>query len=67
MNSNTQISNRPKANSAKASNVKTAITVSYGDGISPEIMEATLAFWMPPGPSSTLTLLRSVRKSIFQA
>ena len=42
MNSNTQISNRPKANSAKASNVKTAITVSYGDGIGPEIMEATL-------------------------
>ncbi|MGA9238234.1 isocitrate/isopropylmalate family dehydrogenase, partial [Robiginitalea sp.] len=42
MNSNTQISNRPKANSAKAPNVKTAITVSYGDGIGPEIMEATL-------------------------
>ncbi|MGB5403936.1 MAG: isocitrate/isopropylmalate family dehydrogenase, partial [Robiginitalea sp.] len=42
MNLNTQISYRPKANGAKVSPVKTAITVSYGDGIGPEIMEATL-------------------------
>ena len=42
MNSNVQTSDRRKAGNLLENNVKTAITVSYGDGIGPEIMEATL-------------------------
>lgn len=42
MNSNTQTSLQPKVNGFSSPHVKTAITVSYGDGIGPEIMSATL-------------------------
>ncbi len=42
MNYNTQTTERPKVKGATNSDAKTAITVSYGDGIGPEIMEATL-------------------------
>ena len=42
MNSNVQTSDRLKAGNLLENSVKTAITVSCGDGIGPEIMEAAL-------------------------
>ncbi len=42
MNFNTQISDRPKNKASKTIYPTTSITVSYGDGIGPEIMDATL-------------------------
>ena len=42
MNFNTQISDRPKNKASKNVYPATPITVSYGDGIGPEIMDATL-------------------------
>jgi isocitrate dehydrogenase len=42
MNSNTQISDHPKNKATKTLYPATPITVSYGDGIGPEIMDASL-------------------------
>lgn len=42
MNTNIQISEQQSARQVAGKQVQTAITVSYGDGIGPEIMKATL-------------------------
>ena len=42
----------------------TPITVAYGDGIGPEIMEATLQILTPRAPASTSRPSRSARRSI---